>query len=1102
MLKWLCTFILIIVTSNLFAQVDTAFWFAAPEIINDNTSPHTDRPIIMRMTAFGNAATVSIAQPANSSFLPIVVSIAANSSVSVDLTNQIDLIESKPADQILNTGLLISSSAAISAYYEEASNSNPEMFVLKGSNALGTSFFIPAQNIMSNWAFYTLPPILPYSSFDIVATEDNTAIVINPANNIVGHSAGIAFTVMLNKGQVYSASAVGRNPLDHLMGSIVTSNKPIAITIKDDSIGGDGYAGCLDLAGDQIVPVGLLGTKYIALPGFLNNPVGKPSDHLFILATEDNTSISINGNNKATINKGITYHDSSYSQVQYIETSKPAYVLHLTGFGCEVGHAVLPQIECTGSNKVAFTRSNATALYMNILVPTGYENKFKFNGGTSVINASQFSVVPFSGGLWKYAQIFVDVSQLAVGAGAIVENSDIEFHLSIIHGDATGGARYGYFSDFNKLNVVATSNAVNGAICANSDLKFFTTFNNALAVQFNWTGPNGFTSNIPNPVLSNITTSESGLYTLNATKFSCNTVNVPINITVNPIPKPLLSTNAPICSGKDLTVNVNYAGGSFSWTGPNGFSSPNATNLIPNISQNGSGNYIVTASANNCSAKDSIFVQINPTPSASVFSVNSNICFAKALQISNSNSVPSTTYSWLLPNGTNLSTQNINISAVQFSDSGKYVLTVSTLSCTSKDSIYIKIIPTPKPLLFTNAPVCSGKDLTLNATLAGASFNWTGPNVFSSSNGTNNLPNVSTLSSGIYKLITTFNTCSATDSISVIINPTPSAAINVVNNNACLLENVQLNNNNTLPASFYKWTLPNGSISSTQNINIAAINASDTGKYVLNVSTANCTSSDSSYINVKPIPQIQFNAIADVCSNVPSFSLNATEISGIAGNGGVFSGLGVNSNGLFTPSTVFDGTTKIKYTYTANNGCMAFKEQSITVNPTPSINLENEKYVKFGSSIIIDAQITGNYNSIIWYDASNTLSDKFINNPIATPKITTLYKIVVSTNKNCSATDSIMVRIASDLFIPNAFSPNDDGINDQWEVEDKAQILYLKANIFDRYGKLVKTLFGNKIVWDGLYNGQPLPMATYYYVLNVINGNTTQNLSGWIQLLK
>ena len=1094
--------VFLILSTNLFAQTDTAFWFAAPEITNDNSSPHSDRPIILRMTAFSVAANVTISQPANPSFSTINVSIPANSSISVDLTNQINFIESKPAGQVLNTGLLIASSVAITAYYEEASSSNPEMFVLKGNNALGDNFFIPAQNIMSNWDFYAFPPVIPYSSFDIVATEDNTSIIITPANNIVGHNAGIAFTVVLNKGQVYSAAAVSRLPNDHLMGSTVRSNKKIAITIKDDSIGGDGYAGCLDLAGDQIVPLALVGTKYISLPGFLNNPSGKPTDHLFIMATDDNTSININGALVATINKGQTYHDSSNNEVKYLVTGKPTYALHLSGFGCEVGHALLPQIECTGSQKIAFTRSNSSTLYMNILVPSGYENQFKFNGNTTMITPSKFNVVPFSGGLWKYAQILVDVSELSVGAAAIVENSGIEFHLSIIHGDAITGARYGYFSDFNKLNVTATSNAVNENICAKNDLKFFTNFNNALSVHFNWTGPNGFSDTTANPILSNITTSGTGLYTLTATKFSCNAVSVPLNIVVNPIPNPSLTTNAPFCSGKLLSIIANYTGGSFTWTGPNGFSSSYAVNYITNATSNVNGYYKVVTTANSCSSTDSILVIINETPTSQLTVNNNNICVGKLLEIKNSNLTPNTTYTWVLPNGSNISSQNISIAAAKLSDGGKYILTASTANCSSKDSATISVIATPKPILTTNAPVCSGNNLSVNANFTGGSFNWLGPNGFNSTNATNNIDSVILLANGYYKVITTVGTCISNDSILVVIHPTPLAKITVINNNACLLQPVQLINSKIVANSNCKWLLPNGSNTPNQNINISSVSYTDTGRYILTVFTADCSASDTAFVLVKPIPKVQFVAIADVCSNVPTFSLSASETTGIAGNGGVFTGLGVTSNGLFTPSIVGDGITNIRYVYQANNGCIAFKDQNITVNPTPTITLDDEVYVKLGNTIPLDAQITGNFSSIIWQDASNTLSDRTVSNPIAKPITETLYFIKVFTNKNCVAVDSVLVKIASDLFIPNVFSPNGDGKNDKWEVEDKAKFLYLKATIFDRYGKLVKTLFGNKIAWDGLFNGQPLPIATYYYILTITDGNISQNVGGWIQLLR
>jgi hypothetical protein len=162
------------------AQTDTEFWFAAPEV--SVNSANFDRPIVFRLTAYNQASTIIISQPANLGFTPITVNLAANATNSVDLTPWIDQIENKPADAILNYGLLITATTPITAYYEVVSQQclcNPEIFALKGRNALGTNFFIPAQNFTDNNTGYN--PV-PYSSFDIIATDDNTVVTITPSN--------------------------------------------------------------------------------------------------------------------------------------------------------------------------------------------------------------------------------------------------------------------------------------------------------------------------------------------------------------------------------------------------------------------------------------------------------------------------------------------------------------------------------------------------------------------------------------------------------------------------------------------------------------------------------------------------------------------------------------------------------------------------------------------------------------------------------------------------------------------------------------------------------------------------------------------------------
>jgi gliding motility-associated-like protein len=504
------------------AQTDTIFWFAAPEV-----SIHTsnfDRPIYLRMTTSGQAATVTISQPAGGGMPTQVVNIPANSTQTVDLTTWIDQIENKPSNTNLNYGLKIQSTTNITAYYEVVSSQcqcNPEIFVLKGMNALGTDFWIPSQNYLDNNNGYS--PV-PYSAFDIVATQNNTTVTITPSNAIVGHAAGVPFNVILNEGQTYSATAASVLAAQHLQGSRVTSDKPIAITVKDDLLNGAPFGGCADLGGDQIVPVNLLGTEYIAMSGFLNGP----GDQLFITATQNGTTITKNGTFVTTINAGQTYQMAVAGASAYVQTSAPAYVWQLSGFGCEVGMDLIPPIICTGGFSVSITRSTTEDLFVNVMVQNGGQWNFTVNGNNAVITAGMFASVPGTGGQWLSAQVSLPVAQYPQNTSISINNSTSLFHLGVIHGAGNSGTRFGYFSNFAKFEVNAVAAAP--SVCAGSGLQL-----NAdtipLAV-YSWTGPSGFTSNQQNPYISSASLGNSGNYILTANVLGCasnaDTVNVQV----------------------------------------------------------------------------------------------------------------------------------------------------------------------------------------------------------------------------------------------------------------------------------------------------------------------------------------------------------------------------------------------------------------------------------------------------------------------------------------------------------------------------------------------------------------------------------------------
>jgi len=560
MKKILTTLLFLTCILNSFSQLDTLFWFAAPEVsINANF----DRPIVFRISTVDQASTVTIDQPANlGGFVPLTYVIPAGSTQTVDLTTWIDQIEIKPPNTVLNYGLRISASTPVTVYYEVVStscNCNPEIFALKGQNALGTDFFIPTQHFLNNSNSYN--PI-PYNSFDIVATSDNTVVTITPSQNVVGHSSGIPYNITLNAGQTYSATATSQLAAQHLFGSRVTSTQPIAITVKDDLLQGTPFGGCADLAGDQSIPLSIIGTEYIIVRGFLNAPY----DQVFVLATQNNTDITINGTLVTTLNAGQSYNYAiGAANSAYIETSQPVYVCQLSGFGCEVGMSILPPIVCTGSQRVSLARSTAESLFLILLVEAGGEGNFQLDGNPGIITPADFSFVTGTANTWMFAQMTIPTSLVPAGGSAVVTNTSNFFHMGMIHGSAGGGCRYGYFSDFAKYKYQINAN--DDAFCLGQDIELAT--NTLPGATYQWTGPNGFSASGDFLVIPNAQWTDTGQYIIsgnlpNACELLPDSIVISI---VAPPSAPEIFTNGPVCQNDTLLFwNEVLSPLTFSWT--------------------------------------------------------------------------------------------------------------------------------------------------------------------------------------------------------------------------------------------------------------------------------------------------------------------------------------------------------------------------------------------------------------------------------------------------------------------------------------------------------------------------------------------------------
>ncbi len=127
------------------------------------------------------------------------------------------------------------------------------------------------------------------------------------------------------------------------------------------------------------------------------------------------------------------------------------------------------------------------------------------------------------------------------------------------------------------------------------------------------------------------------------------------------------------------------------------------------------------------------------------------------------------------------------------------------------------------------------------------------------------------------------------------------------------------------------------------------------------------------------------------------------------------------------------------------------------------------------------------------------LNNSNVPRPLITPLTTTTYTLTATSAADCQASADVTITVLSQIVIPNAFSPNGDGINDTWQIQGLKDYQGAVINVFDRYGQMVFRATTYKD-WDGTYNGKPLPKGTYYYIINP--QNKLPLLSGWVVILR
>ncbi|MCX7954382.1 MAG: IgGFc-binding protein, partial [Bacteroidales bacterium] len=936
----------------LFSQVGTTFWFAPPNASDYHNPPNF--PLFLLITTFNDPATVTISQPANPSFTPLVYNIPPNTAQRVNLTTFRTLLETQPTNTVLNTGLLITSTDTITVYYEVSNNNNNEIYALKGENALGTEFYIPMHKDVNfyNHHFSNTPTDYAIASFDIIATQNNTNVYIYSPVPLDGIPANTLISYTLNRGQTLSSGTTqtgndpdGPGPMNHYYqyppnhpaGAIVVSNKPIAITYKDDSDHDVPAGGCYDLIGDQIIPVNVAGTDYVAVKGGL---ASNGRESVVLTGLYNNTQVYLNGSSTPikTMVAGETYQiiiDSLSTSVNnsiYIHTNKPVIATHITGFGCELGSAILPPLICAGSSKVAFVRSSAETFILTFLVKTSATDAFIFNPPTASISPSDFKIVPGTNGEWSAARKTFSLSEIPVNTAFSVSNSEALFALGLINGGATTGCRYGYFSEYvAKIHVEAGPNQT---ICANQSVQLHGSVTGGATKGVWTTTGNGIFT--PSPYDLNATYTpglldiSNGFVKLYLTSLSeCDPVTDSLIITIIPAPHANAGRDTIVCANNPeihLNGSVSNALGGI-WFGGNGTFLPNNTTLnatyipTPQEIENGSITlFLITSGVGSC-IPDTDNIKITFTPSPVVFAGN-DISVCSNNPIINLNGYFSGAGGVVWSGGSGTFNPSPNTPITQYTptqaeiNAGSLTLTLTTTNngnCNPvSDNLTITFTPSPTIDAGQDQVKCKNNATTqLNANFSGAGgIIWSGgTGLFYPDNTSPNAtytPTASELMAGFVQLTATTTNNGNCNAVSdnVIITFTDQPIVNAGNDKTVCANNptVQLQGS-VIGAGGGIWTGGNGSfapnnttLNATYTPSPAEIAAGSVTLTLTSINNGNCNPvSDQMTITITPAPSVNAGTDITVCSNNPIVNLYGSYT--IAG-GVVWSG----GSGTFNPS--------------------------------------------------------------------------------------------------------------------------------------------------------------------------------------------------------
>ena len=375
-------------------------------------------------------------------------------------------------------------------------------------------------------------------------------------------------------------------------------------------------------------------------------------------------------------------------------------------------------------------------------------------------------------------------------------------------------------------------------------------------------------------------------------------------------------------------------------------------------------------------------------------------------------------------------------------------------------------------------------------------------------------------------------TCEVTSSITCIVKPTANSNVIGISINSSVVPSVSISTSDTgsicanTPVTFtaipvnggsspaYEWRINGNTVgsnsavfTSTHLANGDEVTCSLTN--LLSCSAINTVASNS--IKVKVVstvyPSVTVSASStEVCSGAPvTFTASAE-------NGGIqpvyewqINSEPVGSGKSFITSSLADADSVqcilIPDVRACSNATRIVSNKiSLNVNPLPDFTIQPfNPEISLGDTLQLVVHGTVDISGYSWSPAI-WISNTSIPMPKVWPSSTQTYFVQATSAKGCKKSVPVTVEVISHLYICNAFTPNNDGLNDLWEIKGLDKYPKCIVTIYDRFGELIYKSSGYKVAWDGSFNGKPQPAGIYVYEIDLKDGS--KPLKGTVTLVR